>query len=75
MSGVPLTREIEPTVLLDLDPDSDDLPVIGEPSEAPSPAGEISELVQQVNVDRDPNSDLDREDYYIVEDDNKSASF
>ena len=75
VSGVPLTREIEPVMLLDLDPDSDDLPVTGEPSEPPSPAGEISELVQQVNVGRDPDSDLDGEDYYIVEDDHESASF
>ena len=75
VSGIPLTREIEPILLLDLHPDSDVLPVTGEPSEPPSPAGEISELIQQVNVGRDPYSDLDGEDYYIVEDDNESASF
>ena len=75
VSGVPLTREIEPVMLLDLDTDSDDLPVTGESSEPPSPACEISELIQQVNVCRDPDSDLDGEDYYIVEDDNESASF
>ena len=75
VSGVPLTREIEPVTLLDLDPDSDDLPVTGKPSEPSSPAGEISELIQQVNVGRDPDGDLDGEDYYIVEDDNESASF
>ena len=45
-----------------------------EPSEHPSPAGEISELIQQLNVGRDPDSGLDGEDYYIVEDDNESAS-
>ena len=54
MSGVPLTREIEPVTLLDLHPDSDDLPV----TEPPSPAGEISELVQQVNVGSDQDSDF-----------------
>ena len=75
VSGVPLTRKIEPVTLLDLDPDSDDLPVTGGPSEPPSPAGEISELIQQVNVGTDPDTDLDGEDYYIVEDDNESASF
>ena len=46
VSGVTLTREIEPVTLLNLDPDSDDLPVAGEPSEPPSPAGKISELIQ-----------------------------
>ena len=30
VSGVPLTREIEPVMFLDLDPDSDGLPVTGE---------------------------------------------
>ena len=45
VSGVPLTEEIEPVTLLDLDPDSDDLPVTGEPSDTPSPADEISELI------------------------------
>ena len=74
VSGVPLTSEIELVTLLDLDPDSDDLPVTGEPSEPPSPAGKISELIQQVNVGRDPDRDLDGEDYYIAEDDNESAS-
>ena len=75
VSGVHLTREIEPVTLLDLDPDSDDLPVTGEPSEPPSPVGEISELFQQVNIGRDPDSDLDGEDCYIIEDNNESASF
>ena len=74
VSGVPVTWEIEPVTLLDLDPDSDNLPVTGELSEPPSPAGEISELIQQVNVGRDPDNDLDGEDYYTVEDDNVSAS-
>ena len=62
-------------MFLDLDPDSEDQSVTGEPSEPPSPAGQISELIQQVNVARDPDSDLYGEDYYIVEDDNESASF
>ena len=75
VSGVLLTREIEPVMLLDLDPDSDDLPVTGKPSEPSSPAGEISELTQQINVGRDPDSDLDGEDNCIVEDDNENASF
>ena len=44
--GVPLTGEIELVMLLDLDPDSDDLPVTRETSEHPSPTCEISELIQ-----------------------------
>ena len=32
-------------------------------------------FLSSFNVGRDPDSDLDREDYYIVEDDNESVSF